>query len=390
MKSKIAYLTLCLAVFASCNKKNEMPPASMDFAVQTLATSQTELNTTYPAAIKGQQDIEIRPKVSGHITALLVDEGAFVRKGQALFRIDATQYAAAANAAQAQVEVVKANISTQNLTVENKKMLREKGIISQYDYDMALNTLESLKAQLAAAQAQLTNAKDQLNFCTVTSPADGVIGEIPYRVGSLVSPSTAQPLTTVSNITNMYAYFSMSEKQMLELTRSKGGITAAMDSMPAVKLVLADGSEYPVSGTITAISGVIGANTGAVQMRATFANPGRVLRSGGSGSVLVPVKSAGSILVPQKAAFDIQDKKFVYVVGADSTIAPREIKVLVQNDGQNFIVTSGLKANERIVVEGVNQLKAGAKINPITPEQSEANRKKAEQDLKEGKTPGEN
>lgn len=390
MKSKIAYLTLCLAIFASCNKKNEMPPASNDYAVQAVATCQSELNTTYPAAIRGQQDIEIRPKVSGHITALLVDEGAFVRKGQALFRIDATQYAAAANAAQAQVEVVKANIATQNLTVENKKMLREKGIISQYDYDMALNTLESLKAQLAAAQAQLTNAKDQLNFCTVTSPADGVIGEIPYRVGSLVSPSTAQPLTTVSNITNMYAYFSMTEKQMLELTRGKGGIAAAMDSMPAVKLVLADGSEYPLSGTITAISGVIGANTGAVQMRATFANPGRVLRSGGSGSILVPVKSTGYLLVPQKATYDIQDKKFVYVVGADSTIAPREIKVLVQNDGQNYIVTSGLKAAERIVVEGVNQLKAGAKINPITPEQSEANRKKAEQALKDGKMPGEN
>lgn len=390
MKSKIAYLTLCLAIFASCNKKNEMPPASIDFAVQKLATSQTELHTAYPAAIKGQQDIEIRPKVSGHITALLVDEGAFVRKGQALFRIDATQYASAANAAKAQVEVVKANIATQNLTVENKKMLREKGIISQYDYDIAANTLESLKAQLAAAQAQLTNATDQLNFCTVTSPADGVIGEIPYRVGSLVSPSTVQPLTTVSNIGNMYAYFSMTEKQMLELTRGKGGITAAMDSMPAVKLVLADGSEYPVSGTITAISGVIGAGTGAVQMRATFANPGRVLRSGGSGSILVPVKTSGSILVPQKATFDVQDKKYVYVVEADSTVSRREIKVLVQNDGQNFIVSSGLKADESIVVEGVSQLKSGDKINPITPEQSEANRKKAEQALKDGKMPGEN
>lgn len=390
MKSKIVYLTLCLATLVSCGKKNEMPPASNEFAVQKVETCETELNTAYPAAIKGQQDIEIRPKVSGHITALLVDEGAFVRKGQALFQIDATQYSAAAKAAQAQVEVVKANISTQTLTVENKKMLREKGIISQYDYDMAVNTLESLKAQLAAAEAQLLNAKDQLGFCTVTSPAEGVIGEIPYRVGSLVSPSTAQPLTTVSNITNMYAYFSMTEKQMLELTREKGGIEAAMDKMPAVKLILADGQEYPLAGSITAISGVIGANTGAVQMRATFANPERLLRSGGSGSILVPVKTTGYYLVPQKATFDIQDKKFVYVLAADSTISRSEIQVLVQHDGQNFIVTSGLKGDDRIVVDGVNQLKDGAKITPITPEQSEANRKKAEQALKDGKMPGEN
>ena len=188
----------------------------------------------------------------------------------------------------------------------------------------------------------------------------------------------------------MYAYFSMTEKQMLELTREKGGIEAAMDKMPAVKLILADGQEYPLAGSITAISGVIGANTGAVQMRATFANPERLLRSGGSGSILVPVKTTGYYLVPQKATFDIQDKKFVYVLAADSTISRSEIQVLVQHDGQNFIVTSGLKGDDRIVVDGVNQLKDGAKITPITPEQSEANRKKAEQALKDGKMPGEN
>ncbi|MBR6481892.1 MAG: efflux RND transporter periplasmic adaptor subunit, partial [Bacteroidaceae bacterium] len=336
------------------------------------------------------EDIEIRPKVSGFITKLCVDEGDFVRKGQPLFQLERVQFEAAVRSAEANVNVIKTNIKTQELNLENKRMLHGKGIISNFDLQSAANQLESLKAQLAQAQAGLTDARNNLSYCTVTSPVSGVVGSIPYRLGSLVSASTPQPLTTVSNIETMYAYFSMTEKQMLALTREKGGIAAAMDKMPAVKLQLADGSEYPLAGNVSAISGVIEAGTGSVQMRATFANPERVLRSGGAGAILVPVKSEGCILVPQKATYDIQNKKFVYVVGDDNKVTGREIEVLVQNDGQNYIVVKGLKAGERIVVEGVNQLKTGNVIKPITPAQAEANRKKAEQALKDGKMPGEN
>ncbi len=390
MKSKIVYLTLGIALLTSCGEQQGMPEASNEYAVETIATSEVSLSTSYPASIKGQQDIEIRPKVAGHITRLLVDEGAFVRRGQALFQIDATQYAAAANSAEAQVKVMKTNVATQELTVENKKMLREKGIISQYDYDLAVNTLESAKAQLAAAQAQLVNAKDQLAFCTVTSPADGVVGEIPYRVGSLVSASTQQPLTTVSNISKMYVYFSMSEKQLLGFTREKGGVKEAIEKMPAVNLVLADGSQYGLTGEVTNISGVIEQAAGSVQMRATFDNPERILRSGGTGSISIPNNIKEAILVPQKAAFDIQEKKFVYIVKADSVIESREIEVLTQNDGKTYVVTKGLEVGERIVVQGVNQLKTGAKITPITPAQAAENEAKAKQALKDGKMPGEN
>lgn len=378
-----------LLALVSCGEQKGMPEASNEYAVVTVQTTDAELETSYPATIKGLEDIEIRPKVSGFITKLCVDEGDFVRKGQPLFLLERVQFEAAVRAAEASVNVIKANIKTQELNLENKRMLHGKGIISNFDLQSAENQLESLKAQLAQAQAGLTDARNNLSYCTVTSPVAGVVGTIPYRLGSLVSASTAQPLTTVSNITTMYAYFSMTEKQMLALTREQGGITAAMDKMPAVKLQLADGTEYALSGTVSAISGVIDAGTGAVQMRATFANPERLLRSGGTGSILVPIKSEGCILVPQKATFDIQNKKFVYVVGGDNKVSSREIEVLVQNDGQNYIVVGGLKAGERIVVEGVNQLKAGSVIKPITPAQAEANRKREEQALKDGKMPGE-
>ena len=386
---KIALCMLTAVALVSCgSKSNQMGEASNDFAVVTVQTAEADLKTTYPATIKGMQDIEIRPKVSGYLVKLLVDEGATVRKGQPLFLIDSEQYKAAVKSAQAQIKVCRANIATQKLTVENKRMLFKQNIISSYDMQMAENTLASYEAQLAAAEAQLQSAQDNLRWCTVTSPADGVVGSIPYRVGSLVSSQSASALTTVSNISKMYVYFSMTEKQLLALTRETGGVSAALKKMPAVSLVLADGTTYSQTGEISTVSGVIDQTTGSVQMRATFDNASHVLRSGGTGSILVPTHSDAAIKVSQKATYDIQDKKFVYVVNADKTVAPREITVLPQNDGQTYVVSSGLKAGERIVVDGVNQLKNGQKINPITPAQAEANQKKEQQAMKDGKMPG--
>lgn len=386
---KIALWMLSAALLTACgSKSSQMPEANKDFAVETVKTTEADLKTSYPATIKGMQDIEIRPKVSGYLTKLLVDEGATVRKGQPLFLIDSEQYQAAVNSAKAQVRVCQANIATQKLTVENKQALFDQKIISSYDLQMAKNTLESYEAQLAAAQASLQSAQDNLRWCTVTSPSDGVVGMIPYRVGSLVSASNAQPLTTVSNISQMYVYFSMTEKQLLGLTREQGGLSAAISKMPAVSLVLSDGTEYSQSGVVSTVSGVIDSNTGSVQMRATFDNAGHVLRSGGTGSILIPIHQKDAILIPQKATYEIQNKKFVYVVGADNKVQSREIEVLVQNDGQNYVVSNGLKVGERIVIDGVNRLKNDMQINPITPAQAKAAEQKAKQALKDGKMPG--
>ncbi len=370
---------LCLAL-VGCGNKMQIPEASNEYAVVSVQTSEATLSTSYPATIKGVQDIEIRPKVSGFITKLCVDEGDFVRKGQTLFLIDRVQYEAAVKSAEAAVRVAQSTVNTQELTVKNKRQLHDKKIISDYDMEMAENQLASDKAQLAQARAQLVDARNNLSYCTVTSPSDGVIGTIPYRVGSLVSSSTAEALTTVSDISKMYVYFSMTEKQMLEFTRDKGGIKEAVSTMPAVQLQLADGTLYGESGKISAVSGVIDMETGSVSMRATFANASKILRSGGTGSILIPTHVSSAILVPQKATYEIQDKKFVYVVGKDSKVKSTEIKTLVQNDGTNYVVTGGLKVGDRIVVDGVNTLKDGMVIKPITPEQAVANRRKAEQE----------
>lgn len=388
---KTALWALAALLFASCGQKSQnIGEAGNDYAVVTLQPKDVELNTAYPATIKGMQDIEIRPKVSGYLTQLLVDEGATVRKGQPLFKIDDVQYRAAVNQAIASVNVVKANINTQKLTVENKKMLHAKQIISDYDLQTAINQLASLEAQLQQAEAALQSARDNLRYCTVTSPGDGVVGVIPYRVGSLVSASSAQPLTTVSSINEMYVYFSMTEKQLLALTREQGGLNEAMKNMPPVTLVLSDGTTYSETGKVSTISGVIDPQTGAVQMRATFNNAQHVLRSGGTGSVLMPNNQKGAIVIPQKATYEIQNKKFVYVVDSKNKVQSREIEVLVQNDGQNYVVSSGLKVGERIVVDGVNKLKNGMDIKPITPEQADKNVQQQKQALKDGKMPGQN
>ena len=388
---KIALCMLSALLLTACgSKSSQMPEANKDFAVITVQTTSADLQTSYPATIKGKQDIEIRPKVSGYLTKLLVDEGATVTKGQPLFLIDSETYQAAVKSAEAQVRVIKANIASQELTVQNKKSLFEQHIISDYDMQMAKNTLESLKAQLSQAEAQLMSARDNLRWCTVSSPTNGVVGSIPYRVGSLVSASNAQPLTTVSNIEEMYVYFSMTEKQLLTLTREQGGLHTAITKMPAVTLKLADGTDFGSTGTVSTVSGVIDQNTGAVQMRATFKNTGHVLRSGGTGSILIPTHADNAIIIPQKATFDIQNKHFVYVVGAGNKVQSREIEVLTQHDGQNYVVTSGLKVGERVVVDGVNQLKNEMVINPITPAQANQAAEKAKQALKDGKLPGEN
>lgn len=378
---KAILIALGVSLFACSNKQQGMQQGIPDYAVMTIEPAQATLNSSYPATIRGRQDVEIRPNVSGFITKLCVDEGAFVKKGQTLFLIDPVQFEAAVNVAQAAVNVAQANVSTAKLTTANKRELAKKNIISEYDLQMAENTLASEKAALAQAQAQLINAEKNLSYTKVISPSDGVVGTFPYRAGSLVSPSSATPLTTVSDISEMYVYFSMNEKQVLEMIRqAKGSTPDVLDELPEVELQLADGTIYPEKGKISTLSGVIDQTTGAVSIRATFKNSGQLLRSGGSGNIMIPVKNDSAIIIPQKATNEIQDKKFVFVVTDSSTVVSTEIKVLPQNDGQQYIVTSGLKPGDRIVTEGVGtSVRNGMKINPITSEQASARLQQAAQ-----------
>ena len=367
-----AYSLTALLAFSCGNSQQGGMPA-LSLAVMTVEPTSQELNSAYPATIKGQQDIEIRARVSGYITKLCVDEGAVVHKGQPLFLIDAVPYQKAVQAAEAAVEVAKANVATTQLTVDSKTELHAQNIISDYDLQTAKNSLASAKAALAQAEAQLASARNDLSYTTITSPSDGVVGTIPFRVGSLVGTTTQEPLTVVSDINKMFVYFSMNEKQLLALTRQKdGSVNSMIGAMPEVQLQLADGTMYPAKGKIETLSGVIDLSTGAVQMRATFPNAQRLLRSGGTGTVLIPSVLDSALLIPQSATYEVQDKKFVYVLGDSSKVKNTEITVFPLDNGKQYVVTSGLKPGEQVVVEGVGTLRDGMPIQPITPEQSAA------------------
>lgn len=249
---------------------------------------------------------------------------------------------------------------------------------------MSENQLAQAKATLAQAEAQLINAKNNLSYTQVTSPSDGVVGTIPYRVGSLVSASIATPLTTVADISEMYAYFSMTERQLLSMIREGGTMKEILDKMPDVQLQLIDGTMYADSGRVETISGVIDQTTGSVNMRALFPNKHNILRSGGTGNVVFPNPLHDVIMIPQSATTEIQDKRFVFVLQADNTLKNTEIKVFTLDDGKYFYVTEGLKKGDKIAIEGVQSLKDGQAVTPITPADKEAEYQKALKDQKEG------
>ncbi len=389
MKIKnLAMLSVLATMLASCggDQQAQQQGGIQEYAVATLTATNSELTHTYPASIRGKQDIEIRPQVSGFITKLCIEEGSVVRKGQPLFVIDPVQYQEAVNQAKASVNVANSSVATADLTYKNKKELFAQNVIGKFDLQTAENTLLSAKAQLAQAKAALISAKKNLSFCTVTSPSNGVVGSIPYRVGSLVSASTAEPLTVVSNIDQMYVYFSMTEKQLLEMTRQSGSTLRAMKEYPAVKLKLADGTIYDNAGKIETISGVIDETTGSVSMRATFKNPQHLLKSGGSGVVLLPYESKGTVLIPQKATSEVQDQKYAFVVGKDNKVVNTQIKVAELDNGKDYIVLEGLSAGDRVVVEGIASLKDGMEIKPIT-EQEAAKKIAAAAQMSKGQAP---
>ena len=384
MKSRLVLLACCLALLSSCGNGNNGEAKAPEYAVITAQATTAHLTNSYPATIKGKQDVEIRPMVSGFITKLHVDEGSVVKRGQVLFTIDQVQYLAAVETAKATVATAEAALQTQELTTQNNRELNKRGIVSDYQLSTSENQLAQAKATLAQAKASLVNAERNLQYTEVTSPSDGIVGQIPYRVGSLVSASMATPMTTIADNSEMFAYFSMTERQLLQMIREGGSYKDILAKMPEIQLQLIDGSIYPDSGRVETISGVIDPTTGSVSIRALFPNAHNVLRSNSTGNVIFPNVLPDVILVPQSATTDIQDKKFVFVVQPDNTVKNTEIQVYTLNDGQNYYVTGGLKAGDKIVIEGVQAIKDGQAITPITPAEKEAAYKQALEDQKNG------
>lgn len=356
------------SLLTSCGGQQQQQQAGApEIAVMTVGDTNTTLQQSYPATLRGKTDIDIRPQVTGFITKVHVDEGQQVHKGQVLFTLDQVQYQAAVDQAQAQVATAKTAVSTAQLTADNKRRLYDKNIISEYEWQLADNDLQNAKAALAQANAALVTAKKNLAYTVVTAPSSGVVGSIPNREGSLASPSSQTPLTTISDISDIYAYFSLTEKDILAMTdNGSRNINTAITQMPEVELELADGSTYSSKGKVSTISGVIDSSTGAASVRAIFPNPSGMLRSGSTGRVIIPRTFNDVIVIPQKATNELQDRRFAYVVNDSNKVVATPITVSPLNDGSNFVVTSGLKPGDRIAVEGVGiSVRDGVEIKPV-------------------------
>lgn len=416
----LLFAALAVAVLTSCGGggKHQLP-TNNEYPVITIGAANAQMKTTYPATIKGIQDVEVRPKVSGFITKLYVHEGEAVKAGQVLFVVDNAIYQSAVRQAEAavasaqsgvnraQASVVQAaaalnsalaQAATAQLTYNNSKQLYANKVIGDYEMQAAKNGYETAQAAVnqarsgiqaansgvkqaqagvKQAQAGLASAKENLSFCYVKSPASGYVGSLPYKEGALVSPSSPMPITTISNISTMEVYFSMTESDILALSRNNRTLGNALNTFPSVSLLLADGSVYNHVGKIVKTSGMIDAATGTVSVIARFPNPESLLKSGGSGQVVIAKNNNNALVIPQDATVQVQDKIFVYKVDANNKVHYTEIKVNAQNDGINYIVTSGLKLGEKIVSKGLASLQDGMEIKALTPAQYKEALKKA-------------
>lgn len=332
------------------------------YKTMTVKKENRLLTNSYSAVVKGRQSVEIRPQVSGTITDICVKEGAKVQKGQVLFVIDQVPYQAALQTAVANVKSAEAAVATARLTSDSKEELFKEKVVSDFDRQTARNSLLEAEASLAQAKAAETNARNDLSYTVVRSPVNGVAGMSSYRVGALVNSSITTPLLRVSDDEEIYVYFSLTENQILSLVRQYGSVEKALAGMPKVSLLLSDGTTYAHEGTVDAISGTIDTETGAISLRAVFPNPEGMLRNGSTATLVLPYTKNDVMVVPQEATFEIQDKVYVYKVNADGKAESAQVTVFPLNNGQEYIVESGLQEGDVIVAEGAGLIQENTQI----------------------------
>ena len=368
MKMNLKHITifgiLAASILSSCGNKSQQQMPAANFETMKVTTKDVTMTTKYSATIRGRQDIDIMPQVSGTLTKLCVTEGQVVKTGQTLFIIDQVPYQAALNTALASLESAKAQLATSELEYESKKKLFDQSVISEFDLQKANNSLQTAKAQVAQCQAQVVNARNNLSYTVVKSPSNGIVGTLPYRQGALVGPTMGQPLTTVSDNNQMYVYFSINEAQLLTMTRESGSAEAAISAMPEIKLILVDGSEYKYAGKVESVSGVVDRSTGTVQVRAVFDNPEKLLHSGSTGHVIIPTVYKDKIVIPTTATVQIQDKFKVYLVDKDNIAHEKLVVTEPHSNGKEYVIKDGLKVGDVIVAEGAGMLKDGQDIKP--------------------------
>ncbi len=326
----------------------------------TVTKSDLVLEQSYPASIEGRQSVKIIPRVEGYLREVRVKEGQQVRRGQVLFVIDQSAYQAEVKAASANVEVARANLTKEQLNYDGSRGLNAHNVVSDHELRTAASSLAMAKAQLRQSEAQLETARANLSYTVLRSPFDGVVGSLPFRVGDYVGPSHGS-LTTVADSHEMFVYFSLTERDMMDRIARHGSLGKAVSAFPPVALLSANGDTCVVRGRVESISGVVESSTGSVSARAVFPNGDGRLLSGSTGRLVVPYKMHQVIVIPQAATYEIQDKKYAYRVvkgKASSTI----ITVLPMTDGKNYVVTNGLDVGDIIVAKGAGYVKEGQEI----------------------------
>ncbi len=364
--SALVMCALTVSLFSGCKQTTSAgAEVAENYPLEMLKREDKHLSVKYSAVLEGRQDVEVRPQVSGTITKVLVKEGAKVHKGQVLFVIDQVPYQSAVKQAEASVSTAQASEAIAKQTLDGKESLYKDNVISDFELRTAQNNYKQSQATLEQAEAALVNARNNLSYTEVKSPVDGVAGMTSFRIGALVSSSMTEPLITVSDNSSMYAYFSMSEKQVLSLTEKYGSLDNTLASLPEVSLVLNDGTEYEHTGKVDVISGIVDKNSGTVRLRAVFPNAERRLMSGGSANVVMPYEQKSCIVIPQTATYDIQNRIFAYKV-VDGKAVSTPIEVFEINDGKEYVVESGLSEGDVIISEGAGLVKAGTKVNMDT------------------------
>jgi len=345
-----------LLLFSSCGDDKSAQQAQMaqqapTLPVVSIPTKTVTAFTTYPASIEGIVNSQVNAKISGYITDVLVDEGQKVRKGQTLFRLETQTLSQDAAAA-------RANVNAAQVEVDKLKPLVEKNIISNVQ-------LETAKAKLQQAKSGYNSIAANIDYGNIKSPVDGYVGSINLRKGALVSPSSQVPMTTVSDISKVYAYFSMNEKEYLDFIQNAEGkdIEEKIKKLHKVQFILANHILYEEEGTIETINSQVNANTGSISFRAVFDNPSRILTNGNSGKIKIPKVYTDAVVVPQEATYEQQGSIYVYKVGEDGMATSTKIETTAEV-GNLYVVASGLQKGDKIVAKGANKLRGNSKINP--------------------------
>jgi membrane fusion protein, multidrug efflux system len=362
---------ICLLVIVSMSCKHEEKNVTggkivKDYSVLTMVPKSVTVHQDFPATIQGQRVIEVRPMINGYLQEIYVNEGDHVKKGQLLFKINNPQYEQEVLTAKASINSAVANVNTAKMEIDKVKPLVEKQIVSDFRLQSAELTLQTKEAALEQAKVALANAETNLSYTILKSPQDGIIGMIPYKTGALVGSNSSEALTTLSDISEVFAYFSWNEKQLLDLLSESPGVTIEekMKNIPPATLILSNSAKYPLTGRVEMASGLISTETGSATFKAVFSNPAGLIRSGSSATISIPEVKDSVLVVPQSATYELQDKRFICTVGQDNKVTAVPIIATSSDDGHYFFVSEGLKAGDRVVLDGVSSLRDGTTIIP--------------------------